>query len=284
MLFTRRLKIAITQTKTTSALSAFATILIWFTFCNVALAEEGGKIELVYSANDHLCGILADVFERLHKQYPEALTLDQTGSSLFVGTGLSAPSKIPATDPMLKAFSSRSGDDSYFFRANVAEDGRQRLVYIDNFHSFSDINEYLTDVFIFKPGAGYRTIDIGYPTSNAKIPDVDPDVVDLLISGQGAAPWRKSLRYPLVSPPEGVAFPLNPRPSEAAKRFVRVGFGASAEQYAFEFGRRVYFVMGLALSNAAVVYRITSELKPETVCLMDSNQNLNDLKRHRLWP
>ncbi len=238
------------------------------------------RIEVLYSAEDNLCHTLGDLFNRLHAHYPKALYLSDVRVSVFRGTGLRPPPWIEPTDPggEFPEHGFPEHKPGFFFRANVSGDGQKRVAYVRDY-ALGHHGGYMTEVWILKPGADYREKS-GLDTSRKEtVTDVDPEVVDLLVAFAERDRWWP-FQYPYVKGPNHrIGFPTAPRPSEDAEMLLKRVFAGGQAQEPFSFSGRIYFSAGLPFNGFNLVYRITSGLTAETVCMTGPAHGIDELEK-----
>jgi hypothetical protein len=251
------------------------------------------QIEIVYSADDKLCGRLVGLYNKLHARRPKAFYLSDVRTEFYRKTGFGPPPWIDHLDPGIRDYyASRNGNPASdvaqfratgggywwggaFFRADVTGDGRKRLVFVRH-TALGHHGDYHVAVWILKPEMDYREKSFG--TSQKQVDEIDPDVVDLVVD------FRNYGSYPSVkAPDQRIVFPAAPMPSEDSKKLLRAGFVTKAPQEPFSFDGRIYFSAGPPLLGYGLVYRITPEMNAQVVCLTAVRIALDDLKKSQFW-
>ncbi|WP_026607978.1 hypothetical protein [Methylocapsa acidiphila] len=255
------------------------------------------KIELFYDADPKLCGTFAAVVNRLHRQHPKAIYLGEVRNSFFDHTGFSRPPWIDHSEeeiedfgdpapyvPMFRGQGSGYWSGGAFFHGDVANDGQQRLVFVEH-REIGHHGDYQVSIWVFKPGMHYRQVNgpgarFGRQVGDEIVTGIDPDTIDLLVDFSDPQPPYPSVRIPN----QRIGFLEEPVVSDGGKKLLGSSFIGEIAQEVFLFNKNTYFAVRTPLFNYGLIYRITHEMTAEIVCMTTYQRMLDELKKtSRFW-
>ncbi len=262
----------------------------------IASTPTKDTIELLYNADLKLCGTFAAVTNRLHRQHPKAIYLGEVRNSFFDHTGFSRPPWIDHSDeeiednyygdpaqnvPIFRGQGSGYWTGGAFFCGDVANDGQQRLVFVEH-TQIGHHGDYQVSIWVFKPGLHYRRVSgpgarFGRQVGDEIVTDIDPDGVDLLVDFEGPQPPYPSVRIPN----QRIGFPKDPVASDDAKMLLGTSFTGEIAQEVFVFNGKTYFAVGLL--TYGLIYRITAGMTVEIMCMTTQLGPLDELKKSHSW-
>jgi len=275
----------------------YFTILIGLQLPDPAFASAVDEIKLIYSADDGICKITTTAFNEINFRHPGINYISEVRSEFMQISGFGQPQWIDRLEPEIAAAYSdpghelndedvKSSVDNFlrdnggywwggaFFRADVIGDGVQRLVYMKH-EAAGSHGLYTTTVWLLKPGASYKTADSVEPETGRVIENLDPEIVDLQInlSPSSLGPWKYSSPTVLNN---GIRFKNEIKPTPIVVKLISILRGPPQE--VFTKGRDVYFLAGSPLLDSGFIYRITSKMNVEPLCVYARPQLISYLK------
>lgn len=233
-----------------------------------AAAKSPERIEVLLSADDALCKPMAAVFTRLNRKHPHSMDPLLSFPKAFSQIGITQPPHLE--DPKHKYTSAMYGSLNAFYKIDVAGEGKERLVYLEDLGTLPDVT---TLVWIFKNNADYRTVPVDTKADRWYLDVIDNEAIDFLIDfitvARPSIATNELKKYTQSKGDyyfEKLYSDADRAISEKSRYEKDHYFLSAGPQRIFLFEGKYYFLSGYSLLNVGLVYRLLPALKMDDIC------------------